>query len=147
MVLGELDLLHILSSGPAGIDQSKTKKYRKQRNHNLSTHRHFESVSNERHGLGPPCRNSPFLTAFGPPDARMQDSEPLHIADHLGQTAASLHAADRKPAGPGSSSGVRRFALVPCLALDLAGRHAGAAARPHSPAPIHPATSRSRTRG
>jgi len=45
MLLGELDLLHLLRSGRAGIKQSESQKRRKQRTQKPPT------ISNERHGV------------------------------------------------------------------------------------------------
>src|SRR2546430_17459133 len=48
---GELDLLHLLRSGRAGIKQSESQKRGEQPTQKPPTRGHRISVSNERHGL------------------------------------------------------------------------------------------------
>jgi hypothetical protein len=51
MLFSELDLLHLLRSGRAGIKQSESQKRREQYTQKASTGGHGVSLSNERHVL------------------------------------------------------------------------------------------------
>src|SRR5262249_17699948 len=51
LLLGELDLLHLLRSGRAVIKQSESQKCREQQTQKTPTPGHRVPVSNERHGM------------------------------------------------------------------------------------------------
>src|SRR5260370_41944889 len=81
MLLGELDLVHLLRSGRAGIKQSESQKRRQQHSQEAPTRGYRVPVSNERHGMV-----LHLAAAQGSPMFRLVNVSPRSVA-HAGEQA------------------------------------------------------------
>src|SRR5260370_2688591 len=73
MLLGEVDLVHLLRSGRAGIKQSESQKRRQQHSQEAPTRGYRVPVSNERHGMV-----LHLAAAQGSPMFRLVNVSPKH---------------------------------------------------------------------
>src|SRR5258708_37348882 len=96
MLLGELDLVHLLRSGRAGIKQSEIQKRRQQHSQEAPTRGYRVPVSNERHGMV-----LHLAAAQGSPMFRLVNVSPRSVA-HAGEQAYDRFTRDalRRAASP-----------------------------------------------